>query len=531
MREDSMELQEFELGPNILENLTTGMYSDSKIIYREYIQNACDQIDKAVDFNILESRKAGIINIFINKDTRSISIEDNATGISANDFYRTLMDIANSGKTIGQDKGFRGIGRMAGIAYCDKLIFTASAKGEAIKSILIFDAKEIRSRITENYKTKQYTLKDVWQGTSRFVQEAEDPEKHYFRVELQGVNKENHVLLDKNKIEEYLSFVAPVPYKADFFPSADINRYIKENNFSLDEYVVKLEGNPVVKPYAMEYDTHGKGMDHVRNLEFHTFKNSDGRVLAWGWIGVSNFSGSLPPAVRMRGIRIRSGNIQIGNDDVMQRFLTDSEKRGAYYFIGEIHIISKELIPNSQRDYFNENAERVSFESLMKKFAKNLVPIYHKGSEINSLIKAMEKADKDRKEFERRKAENKFLDERDAKEAENKVTETEQQATIAQDKLNKLKDKADVGVTERIIKQVAENRLEAYEKARENKPVEPRTAKKNNNKNRRRTDNLGCLSRKERKLVDRVFQTIRKTLDGQEDLSEKIITAIEDELK
>ena len=35
------------IGKNILENLTTGMYSDSKVIYREYIQNACDSIDVA----------------------------------------------------------------------------------------------------------------------------------------------------------------------------------------------------------------------------------------------------------------------------------------------------------------------------------------------------------------------------------------------------------------------------------------------------------------------------------------------------
>ena len=39
-------------GKNILDSLTTGMYSDSKVIYREYIQNACDQIDKAVDLGI-----------------------------------------------------------------------------------------------------------------------------------------------------------------------------------------------------------------------------------------------------------------------------------------------------------------------------------------------------------------------------------------------------------------------------------------------------------------------------------------------
>ncbi len=524
-----MELQDFELGPNILENLTTGMYSDSKVIYREYIQNACDQIDKAVSQNILNSRKDGIISIFINKDNRSISIEDNATGIPANDFYRTLMDIANSGKTIGHDKGFRGIGRMAGIAYCNKLVFTASAKGEAIKSVLIFDASEIRVRITENYKTRKYTLNDVWQGTSTFNQESEDAEKHYFRVELQGVNKENNVLLDKTKIEEYLSFVAPVPYKASFFLRTEIEAYVKKQNFSLDEYVIKLEGNDVFKPYSMNYSTHGKGQDSIRNVECMAFENSEGRALAWGWLGVSNFSGSLPATVKMRGIRLRSGNIQIGNDDVMQRFLADSEKRGAYYFIGEVHIVSKDLIPNSQRDYFNENAERVAFEKLMKQFARELVPIYHKGSDINSLIKALKKADKERDEFIRRKNENKFLNDREAAESENKVKEAEQQAAEARDKLKKLKEKADVGVTERIIKQVAETRLEDYEK--ENKPSEKKEEIKNKKKKTRRVDNLQSLSRKERKMMDTVFSTIRKTLDGQEALSEKIITAIEEELK
>lgn len=44
MRANTMRAYVF--GANILENLTTGMYKDSKVIYREYIQNACDQIDR-----------------------------------------------------------------------------------------------------------------------------------------------------------------------------------------------------------------------------------------------------------------------------------------------------------------------------------------------------------------------------------------------------------------------------------------------------------------------------------------------------
>lgn len=43
------------VGKNILDNLTTGMYSDSKVIYREYIQNACDQIDLAIREGILSA--------------------------------------------------------------------------------------------------------------------------------------------------------------------------------------------------------------------------------------------------------------------------------------------------------------------------------------------------------------------------------------------------------------------------------------------------------------------------------------------
>ena len=36
------------IGKNVIENLTTAMYEDLRIIYREYIQNAADSIDKAI---------------------------------------------------------------------------------------------------------------------------------------------------------------------------------------------------------------------------------------------------------------------------------------------------------------------------------------------------------------------------------------------------------------------------------------------------------------------------------------------------
>ena len=109
-----------KVGKNILDNLTTGMYSDSKVIYREYIQNACDQIDLAIKLGILSAGE-GLVDIFTDSKKRYISIKDNATGVKANDFIEDVGDIANSNKEIGRNKGFRGIGRLCGLAYCKTL--------------------------------------------------------------------------------------------------------------------------------------------------------------------------------------------------------------------------------------------------------------------------------------------------------------------------------------------------------------------------------------------------------------------------
>ena len=64
-------MEEYVFGANILENLTTGMYQDSRVIYREYIQNACDQIDKAYDMGLLRDNE-GCIDILMNEEDVSL---------------------------------------------------------------------------------------------------------------------------------------------------------------------------------------------------------------------------------------------------------------------------------------------------------------------------------------------------------------------------------------------------------------------------------------------------------------------------
>ena len=113
------------IGKDVIESLTIGMYEDSRFIFREYIQNSADQIDKAVREGLLEKNQ-GEIHITIDAERRKIIIEDNATGIAFEQVQPILQNIAQSTKQRGVDKGFRGIGRLGGLAYCENLIFETS---------------------------------------------------------------------------------------------------------------------------------------------------------------------------------------------------------------------------------------------------------------------------------------------------------------------------------------------------------------------------------------------------------------------
>ena len=135
---------EIAIGKFTLESLTTGMYNEPETCFREYIQNAVDAIDEAVEEQLLtidESR----IEIIIDDEHRAISIKDNGAGISANNARKTLLDIGNSSKLHTENRGFRGIGRLGGLSYCKKLSFCTTSKGEDIKTIVTFDCELLKS--------------------------------------------------------------------------------------------------------------------------------------------------------------------------------------------------------------------------------------------------------------------------------------------------------------------------------------------------------------------------------------------------
>ena len=97
-----------QIGKDVIESLTLGMYEDCRFIYREYIQNAADAVDKALESSLLEKGEDAI-HITIITEQRKIIIADNATGIERDNVMKVLRNIAHSTKKRGEDKGFRGV--------------------------------------------------------------------------------------------------------------------------------------------------------------------------------------------------------------------------------------------------------------------------------------------------------------------------------------------------------------------------------------------------------------------------------------
>ncbi|MDR1410370.1 MAG: ATP-binding protein [Oscillospiraceae bacterium] len=465
------------VGVNILEELTTGKYRDSRIIFREYIQNACDQIDAAVRSGLIASGE-GLIELWIDTEKRHISIEDNATGIPSSQFRQTLYSIGESAKTLGEDKGFRGIGHWCGIGYCKTLVFTSKVKGEAIESVMTCNAEKMRQMMdAHNLHKVHYTIDDALTATVTFSEnKAKDLSSHYFKVEMFNVRDVHTELCVLQQVKDYLSFVAPVGYAPAFYFHHQIHKHAELANQPIQEYNVLVNGEPVLKKYAPSFTT-SKGEDKITEVDFHDCKDDDGNLIAWLWFGLSHFQGVLKKENQMRGIRLRTQNIQIGGDDALQKLF--KEDRGQYYFIGEVFAIAKDLIPNSQRDYFNENEARVQFERLLSEFFNcALNDIYREGSKINSKYGKIEKAEQLEAEIATTQASGKTV----SAEQQQKLEHAQREAENAKQELAKIREKteeklsgSDFGTVELAVNEIIKSNEEqrATRLSRPAKPVVP----------------------------------------------------------
>ena len=296
---------------------------------------------------------------------------------------------------------------------------------------------------------------------------------------------------------------------------------------AIDEYNIFLNGEQIFKKYKTIFKT-SKGEDEVFNLAFKEIYDSHNHLLAWLWIGVSHFKAIISKECKMRGLRLRKENIQIGSEDALQKLF--KEDRGQHYFVGEVFAVSKDLIPNSQRDYFNENTARMEFEKEMRQyFNGELSKIYHEGSAINSAFNKIDSYKKKKAELQKKRERGDFVDQNHFQEAVADVEKAKVTAEKAVKDIEKKKSRTE-NEPDSVVGQVIAH-IEKERKKQETAKVE-KTIKKSKQPTlaKRRVDiTLPTYNRSERKLISKIFGIIVSATD--EKTAEKIFRKIEDELQ
>src|SRR5262249_34857185 len=147
---ERVDVRDIRIGKDVIELVTSGMYVSPATIFREYVQNAADSIDAARMMGSLTSKKRGRVKISFDQTARAVLIRDNGTGVKTDDAASALLAIGASAKRGTQLRGFRGVGRLSGLAYCRELQFRTKAAGESQVTSLSWDCRALRERLSDS---------------------------------------------------------------------------------------------------------------------------------------------------------------------------------------------------------------------------------------------------------------------------------------------------------------------------------------------------------------------------------------------
>jgi molecular chaperone HtpG len=327
------------------------MYISPATLYREYVQNSADSIEQN-PLRLSTDDSRGLISIHVDHASRSICIKDSGGGIPARDATNTLLNIGASQKKGTTARGFRGVGRLSGLAFCRELEFQSKAEGETDITSIIWDCRKLRSSISEHTLTTD--VGDLITSITKVSRLPASREGSFFAVHLRDVARlKGDILLNEQYIHSYLSQVAPVGFSPDFSYASRIVPYLRQHGIGVP-VSLEINGLPVYRPHrdAMASAASNRPLN-INEIEHLELSDGDGGCAAVGWIAHHEYARAISPALGVRGLRARIGDLQVGDSSLFEDSF--KEPRFNAWCIGEIHILDRHILPNGRRDNFEVN--------------------------------------------------------------------------------------------------------------------------------------------------------------------------------
>jgi molecular chaperone HtpG len=383
---------EIVIGKDVLELVSSAMYVDPLTIYREYIQNAADSIDAARASGVVGGDEVGRVDITLglNQPSRFIRIRDNGLGVSNAEFAQRLTAVGGSPKRGTSARGFRGIGRLAGLGYCQELVFRSRSLGDPMVQELRWDCRVFKDLLSD--VSYQGSLHDLIQAVAKVIEV--DPEgwpDHFYEVELiKPVRIGKDTLLNRDAISQYLGQVGPVPFSPEFKFADQIREHLIQHSVVLGEIHIHIDNaeEPVYRPYRTDY-AYGEGKrDEFTDFEPIIIEGRDGDVGAVGWLLHHGYHGAIPSGQGISGLRARKVNVQIGDHRIFADVFP--EVRFASWTVGEVHVLDPRVVPNGRRDDFEQNVHHDHLTSRLGEVGDRIGRRCRSSSVVRNRIKAFD---------------------------------------------------------------------------------------------------------------------------------------------
>lgn len=341
------------LGVDIIELVSSSMYVDPLTTYREYVQNAADAIDDARALGLLPPGDHGRIDISIDTATRSVRIRDNGVGLSGTDFVRRLTAFGASDKRGRDRRGFRGVGRLAGLGYCQELLFRSRTAAKEPVRELRWNCRELRSLLRSgDYHGS--LAEAVQRSTAHRSYSKADLPNRFFEVELRSVVRHGRDdLLSESAVRAYLGQVAPVAFSRSFPHQEELEAFLADVIRPPDLHIFVNGVGPVQRPHLDAIPMRESVRSLGRELALVTIPSIDGGPAAKGWVLHHDYLGAIPRELGVRGLRLRRGNIQVGDETTLSDLF--AEPRFNAWAVGEFHILDPRIVPNGRRDQFEQS--------------------------------------------------------------------------------------------------------------------------------------------------------------------------------
>ena len=359
------------VGADIISLITVGMYDNPLAVYREYIQNAADAISTSEDID------AGRVEIAIDPYRLRVRIRDNGPGLSHKAAIQALLPVARSQKRRHYDRGFRGIGRLSGLAFAESVAFLTRDQPDRGVTRIVWDGSKLRRHILETSETDSAIRKCVSVET---LPGSQYPD-HFFEVEVCDVGRHAAgLVLNRKAVRAYIGEVCPVPMRSTFPFASEIENLFGEHELPLTlKVLLDDELVPITRQYDETIQFSANREDHFTEFEeIHIPSVNGNSRAAVGWVAHSSYLGAIPKKTGLRGVRVRAGNIQIGDESVFDHLFP--EDRFNRWCVGEIHMTDPRIVPNGRRDYFEPGPHVRNFENRLGAVFRSIVSRCRKAS-------------------------------------------------------------------------------------------------------------------------------------------------------